>query len=152
MEYHSANNSIVVQFRLKENTYRKEKINCRKAIKLPLHLDQQLPAVYHHTIGLLPHRQLHFVFFWKEATWRIWTKTFSSRTQLPLSDLTQGQKQSRVYRKHKQSISTASSGGYRTRTLQRAEFESSAQHRALKGGKGCALSWCARIGKRLYFL
>lgn len=56
---------------------------------------------------------------------------------------------STIYRKHVQSISTTSSGGYRTGTLQRAEFESSAEHRALKGGKGCALSWCARIGKRL---
>lgn len=33
--------------------------------------------------------------------------------------------------------------------LQRGEFESSAEHRALKRGKCYVLSWCARTGKRL---
>lgn len=105
----------------------------------------------HHIIGLLLHRQLHFVFFWKEATSRIRAKTFSSTTQLLLSVLTQGQKQKHslqeAYAEHHYNVFWWVHKS--EHHLQRAEFESSAEHTALKCGNWCGLSWCARTGKRL---
>lgn len=150
MEYHSANNSIVVQFREKENTYRKEKINAERQSSSPCTCISNYQQSTHRIIGHLLHRQLHFVFFWKEATLRIWTKTFFSTTQLLLSVLTQWQKQKhslqKVCAEHQYMFWWVHRSEHH---LQRVEFENSAEHTALKCGKWYVLSWCARTGKRL---
>lgn len=93
------------------------------------------------------------VLFWKEAALRISTKTFSSTTQLPLSVLSQGQKQKhslwKAYAEHQYNMFW---WVHRSEHhLQRVEFESGAEHTALKCGKWRVLSWWARTGKRLTY-